>query len=188
MAVAVQQPERKKRDIFDLVLGGLQAASAFTNIQKSQAELERIPEIQARQGRAEERQARAEEIKIAQTFEPTAEGTEGGISLPGREGLFLPRGTQAKQAERARKEQLETTKTARKDEGSLRNEWLKNPQTKTTQDVATAASKVAKVATGKPSAAGDLSLMFSYMKMLDPGSVVRETEQALATNAAGACR
>lgn len=36
-----------------------------------------------------------------------------------------------------------------------------------------------------PSAAGDLSLIFSYMKILDPTSVVRESEQASAANAAG---
>ena len=36
-----------------------------------------------------------------------------------------------------------------------------------------------------PSAAGDLALIFSFMKMLDPGSVVREQEFANAQNAAG---
>ncbi len=36
-----------------------------------------------------------------------------------------------------------------------------------------------------PSAAGDLSLIFAYMKMLDPNSVVREQEFANAQNAAG---
>lgn len=36
-----------------------------------------------------------------------------------------------------------------------------------------------------PSAAGDLSLIFNYMKMLDPGSVVRESEFATAANSAG---
>lgn len=36
-----------------------------------------------------------------------------------------------------------------------------------------------------PSAAGDLSLIFAYMKMLDPTSVVREGEFATAQNAAG---
>ncbi len=36
-----------------------------------------------------------------------------------------------------------------------------------------------------PSAAGDLALIFNYMKLLDPGSVVRETEFATAQNAAG---
>lgn len=37
----------------------------------------------------------------------------------------------------------------------------------------------------KPDAAGDLSLIFGYMKMLDPNSVVREQEFANAQNAAG---
>lgn len=40
-------------------------------------------------------------------------------------------------------------------------------------------------ASQNPSAAGDLSLIFAYMKMLDPGSVVREQEFANAQNAAG---
>ena len=36
-----------------------------------------------------------------------------------------------------------------------------------------------------PSAAADLSLIFNYMKMLDPGSTVREGEFASASNAGG---
>jgi hypothetical protein len=37
----------------------------------------------------------------------------------------------------------------------------------------------------EPSAAGDIGLVFSIMKMFDPGSVVRESEFATAQNAAG---
>lgn len=45
---------------------------------------------------------------------------------------------------------------------------------------------VNKEASGTPaSGADDLKLIFSYMKLLDPGSVVRETEFANAQNAAG---
>lgn len=36
-----------------------------------------------------------------------------------------------------------------------------------------------------PTAAGDLSIIFNYMKMLDPGSTVREGEFATAQNSAG---
>ena len=36
-----------------------------------------------------------------------------------------------------------------------------------------------------PSPAGDLAMIFNYMKVLDPGSVVRESEFATAQNAAG---
>lgn len=50
-------------------------------------------------------------------------------------------------------------------------------------------SKVAvdklRAAAKDPSAAGDLSLIFSFMKILDPGSVVKETEFANAQNATG---
>jgi hypothetical protein len=43
----------------------------------------------------------------------------------------------------------------------------------------------ARIQAADPSAAGDLSLIFSYMKMLDPGSTVREGEFANAQNAGG---
>jgi len=39
-----------------------------------------------------------------------------------------------------------------------------------------------KVSAKNPSAAGDLSLIFNYMKMLDPGSTIREGEFATAQN------
>lgn len=38
---------------------------------------------------------------------------------------------------------------------------------------------------GKPTAAGDISTVFSFMKILDPSSVVREAEYAVAARAAG---
>lgn len=65
-------------------------------------------------------------------------------------------------------------------ERNLRKEY--NDQTKTYQDVKAAYGRV-KVS--EDSAVGDLSLIFGYMKMLDPGSVVREGEFATAQNAAG---
>jgi hypothetical protein len=42
-----------------------------------------------------------------------------------------------------------------------------------------------RVLSANENAAGDLALVFAYMKMLDPGSVVREGEFASAANAAG---
>ncbi|MFN9972341.1 MAG: hypothetical protein ACK58T_20870 [Phycisphaerae bacterium] len=72
----------------------------------------------------------------------------------------------------------------RTDESKFRNEWLKNPITKNSQDVGIAYQKVAS-AVQDPSAAGDLSLIFGYMKMLDPASTVREGEFANASNAGG---
>ncbi len=52
------------------------------------------------------------------------------------------------------------------------------------RDVLTMYQKV-QGAAQQPSAANDLAMIFAYMKMLDPGSVVREQEFANAQNAAG---
>lgn len=67
-------------------------------------------------------------------------------------------------------------------ENTLRSQYL--TQTQTYTGIAQAYNKVA-AAAKDPSAAGDLSLIFGYMKILDPASVVREGEFATAQNAAG---
>ena len=51
-------------------------------------------------------------------------------------------------------------------------------------DLAQAFNKV-EAAALNPSAAGDISLVYAYMKILDPGSTVMQGEQANATNAGG---
>lgn len=65
-------------------------------------------------------------------------------------------------------------------EGKFRKEY--SEQTKGYQEVKSAYGRVL---ASEDSAVGDLSLIFGYMKMLDPGSVVREGEFATAQNAAG---
>jgi hypothetical protein len=67
------------------------------------------------------------------------------------------------------------------DEGKLRGEFDKKTQDFTI--VRDAYSNISTVASDA-SPAGDLSLIFSYMKLLDPGSTVREGEYATAQNAA----
>jgi hypothetical protein len=65
-------------------------------------------------------------------------------------------------------------------EAKFRKEY--SDQTKSYQDVKAAYGRI--IASDQ-TAAGDLSLIFNYMKMLDPGSTVREGEFASAQNAAG---
>jgi len=65
-------------------------------------------------------------------------------------------------------------------ERNFRKEY--SDQTKVYQDVK---ASYGRVLSSDDSAVGDLSLIFGYMKMLDPGSVVREGEFATAQNAAG---
>lgn len=69
-------------------------------------------------------------------------------------------------------------------EGALRREFTGQQAVKDYQVVRDAYSNI-KASAAEPSAAGDLSLIFSYMKLLDPQSVVREQEFANAQNAAG---
>jgi len=67
--------------------------------------------------------------------------------------------------------------TTFKDSSDLRKEFLS--QSKEYQKVRDSYTRVVG-STRDPSPAGDLSLIFNYMKMLDPGSVVRESEFATA--------
>ena len=71
-------------------------------------------------------------------------------------------------------------------ESGLRGEFQK--LTKDFRDVQESFGRVVQSAEPGPKghhAAGDLALVFNYMKMLDPGSVVREGEFATAAKAAG---
>lgn len=71
--------------------------------------------------------------------------------------------------------QFETATKLRKEYTTLSKDFMK---------VRDAYGRV-QAASVDPSAAGDLALIFNYMKILDPGSVVRESEFATAANAAG---
>jgi hypothetical protein len=62
----------------------------------------------------------------------------------------------------------------------LREEFLKNQTVKNTQLVAETFRKIQGTSETGP---GDMSLIFAYMKMLDPGSTVREGEYATAQQA-----
>lgn len=94
------------------------------------------------------------------------------------------------------KAEVEKNKTARVDKmagtqqkgrefsqtGELRKEYSGLPTSKATQDIASAFSRITKAA-AEPSPAADMSLLYGFNKLLDPGSVVRETEFANAANA-----
>lgn len=68
--------------------------------------------------------------------------------------------------------------------GSIRGEFNATPAVKDFSLQSQAYGRIVSSATD-PSAAGDLALIFNYMKILDPGSTVREGEFATAQNAAG---
>lgn len=64
------------------------------------------------------------------------------------------------------------------DVGGVRGEY-----TKLSGDFLKVRDGFSKIAASGPTPAGDMALIFNYMKMLDPGSTVREGEYATASNA-----
>lgn len=117
------------------------------------------------------------------------EDTKSLLSKYGYASEYKPQVNSEKEQKRKLLE-LQLSDAERKSKGlggdisELRKEFMSNPVTKDTQNVATSYQKIQSAAQN-PSAAGDLSLIFGYMKMLDPGSTVREGEFANAQNAAG---
>ena len=74
----------------------------------------------------------------------------------------------------------------RKAEADLRKEFNQLPEIKDFKDVRASFTQIKAIGQKRdPSAQDDIAMIFSYMKMLDPGSVVREGEFATAQNAAG---
>lgn len=104
--------------------------------------------------------------------------------------LYLPDGVNWGDASREQKRNAmqdlakfsSVQKTAAAKPDTLRKEFTNVTKSFSTVDEAfgriTASAK-------DPSAAGDLALIFNYMKVLDPGSTVREGEFATAQNATG---
>lgn len=69
-----------------------------------------------------------------------------------------------------------------KDEQQLRKEYFSNPVSKNTASIAQSFNTLHTLYNSEQTGAGDISMIFSYMKMLDPTSTVREGEQATARN------
>jgi len=107
-------------------------------------------------------------------------GTQGyeNIGAQGLQGLI---GEQREVEKLKAATGTKTAKDAFDQEQKIRNEFRN--ETKTFIDINDAYGRIQSSAVD-PSPAGDLSMIFNYMKMLDPGSVVRESEFATAEGAA----
>ena len=148
------------------------------------------------------------EQRLAKTLPPKQPGGEGGptaeernvaaqerrLAAAEKAGLITPEEAREQRRRgvlgggKAAKGQMDSPKDQFEAENKLRDEW--NAQTKTFTTVRDAYGKVlaaAKEQKGGPdqTAAADIALIFAYMRMLDPNSVVREGEFATAQNAAG---
>lgn len=133
------------------------------------------------------RYGRSWERRVAETTPGTVD-TRGGARVVAQgqnRGLSPSEQRAAAREERAeQREQQREQAGSRRDEVNLRREFNNRQEVKDYATVRSAYQSV-QAAARQPSAAGDLSLIFAYMKILDPGSVVREQEFANAQNAAG---
>lgn len=128
-----------------------------------------------------------------QQVEMSGEIAGQGMIKPGlmqsqkRQGLLPPLTDEAKMDKRLKRAETvaKLQKTKMEPSTALRKEWAGDDTTKRTKQVAESYNRIIQSATN-PSAAGDLSLVFNYMKMLDPGSVVRESEFKSAEQARAA--
>lgn len=117
---------------------------------------------------------------------------EAGIGIRAREaGAVAAASTSASEQAKTR-EELRRRDLGLKDPETEKDQFdnaqkLRTEFTRSTEEFVKVRDAYQRVlsATENPSAAGDLALIFNYMKMLDPGSVVRESEFATAQNAAG---
>lgn len=108
---------------------------------------------------------------------------QGAQDLPGGWGKVVSNPDQKRKKgieERGKLVDLKT-KELNLSEG-LRKEYNALPETKSFNILRNSYSSL-KSAAGRDSAAGDMSMVFQYMKMLDPNSTVREGEQAQASQA-----
>jgi hypothetical protein len=118
-------------------------------------------------------------------------GVEGVFYQEGKDGFFEQvdngmGGTKRRYMTTAELQKLGIKKSATDKRPTLANAIRQDFLTvsKSFKDVNEGYSRIVESAKN-PSAAGDLSMVFSYMKILDPTSVVREGEQATAANARG---
>lgn len=145
--------------------------SGLSVFEKKMAEAKRIDNLP--EGPEKEQ---AKDTFLMGTATGTAYGlSDEGISQAGKKAATveyakIPPKMELKEAETNVVDQFE-------DSTKLRKEF--NNLSKTYKDVRDSYNRV--LASAKdPSAAGDLALIFNYMKILDPGSVVRESEFATA--------
>jgi hypothetical protein len=153
--------------------GGPELVTRFSEARKA------IPELAIKELEAKFKpEALAAELQLTQSQVEAAKAARAASEAAARKSGEEAAAARAK-AEQMAQGVIEPEKRPEL-EAKMRAEY--NNQTKNFGEVKAAYGRVL---ASEETAAGDLALIFSYMKMLDPGSVVREGEFATAEQAAG---
>lgn len=160
-------------------------AAERTKAYAASVEQQRLRDLE-RQAQAAEAAGRQEEaLKFRQEMDRERLGLEKerlGLERQKAEAEAKRRAAGAGVVPKAAEEKAK--RQAREDATTLRKEFNALPEVKSFSEAQTSFRKIESAAKDA-SAAGDLALIFAYMKVLDPGSTVREGEFANAQNAAG---
>jgi hypothetical protein len=140
-------------------------------------------ELAARQAEADEARAfRASESAAARDATATSARTQRDFVAQQNEANRQNARALADIARQGR--QQAGARQASAQEVRLAGQYGNNPVVKDAYDMAQNLEKI-RISGQRATAAGDVSMVFNYMKMLDPGSTVREGEQAQARQATG---
>jgi len=203
----VQLPGYNRRDSLDTILKGLQIAGGIYNIkgamEKSdalaaqRAEQSKLAEQQIAKGEFEAREREMAEKGFTSPYQQTQltrqgiqfvpEGTRGAISFgmtPDQKPLFALTPQSRQEQRLATKLASDEQKRISKATSDLRKEY-----TKLSDNSVGVLRNYKKVESAyrnpNPSGATDISMVFAFMKTIDPPSTVREGEVATAENSGG---
>lgn len=166
-----------------ILLGGLLggAEGALVGLQGAAKGIETFEKIKS----DEKKQATEKELKEKELgiLEKETESKEGLRTA--QAGLAKAQAAKFDPVRLSQESQAKFQETQAKLSEGLRREHFQATKEIGTADVLASHSRITEVAEQAPSAAGDISLVFNFMKMNDPQSTVREGEFATAEKARG---
>ncbi len=125
---------------------------------------------------AEERQSRPPPVAQGRPLTPAERQQYPGADFMNPNGTP---GTLPRDRDQPTRHQLRTEAV------TLRRQFDSQPEVRQFNEVATSYETIRRLSRATPTAQNDIAMVYAYMRMLDPTSVVRETEFATAQNAAG---
>lgn len=174
------EADRKRTDAITGMSRRMDALTSRADVEKAAAEAGMAPdEFLAAVGEVDEKKIGAEEARASKLdLEAARTGqAEASAEKAKRAPVLKPKGA-PKPVDPAAKGQKQA-----QDAMGLRKEFSARPEVKTAVESGAAFRKMQAAAGG--GAAGDLALIFAFMKVMDPSSTVRESEFANAENAKG---
>lgn len=205
MTVAVQMPQGGD-DIFSDIMKGLNIAGVIGGIKSNRAEVERLAAERQKKIAQEQREQDISVQKMKGNYTPgevqalqiqhdkvlLREPEQGAVQI----GIYNPDDISApaqtawlKDKPKAKevKPNMNTEEKRREvfaNLNKIQSDIDKDPEIRAARETMTAFERI-KQSTKQNTAAGDMSFVYAYVKMLDPGSVVKEGEYNVAENARG---